>query len=210
MPDNLQRYGFRPFKGQYSSEEKVEVWPVATAYQAAPGAVNVPLRVGDPVSRVSDGTVALTGAGSAAKTYGVIVGIKQIYDPAIGAVRSAINVPGGTAWTGLANQTQVLVAPVKGRIFEIDCDDAVTATTQAAFQAHRGANCDIAHGAVLNTGAFPRADISTVNTTNTLQLNIVDISPIGDNQFYDGNYVKLLVQFNLVDDNHGLPQTTGV
>lgn len=209
MPDNLQRYGFRPFKGQYSSEEKVECWPVATTYQATASAVNVPLRVGDPVKRVSDGTVALAAA-STDKTYGVIVGIKQVYDSSIGAVRPAINVPGGTAWTGLANQTQVLVMPVKGRIFEIDGDDATTATTQAAHQAFRGENADFVYSGVVSSGAFPRLDSSTHATTGTLQLNIVDISPTGDNLYYDGNYVKYLVQFNLVDDNHGLPQTTGI
>ena len=210
MADNLVRYGFRPFKGQYSSEEKLEEWPVASAYQAAPGAVNVPLRVGDPVSRVSDGTVALTAAGGGARTYGVILGIVQVYDSSIGAPRPSINVPGGTTWSGLVNQTKVLVMPVKGRIFEIDADEATTATTEATYQSYRGENADIIHVPVLNTGAFPKLDISTHNTTNTLQLNIVGVSPTGDNRDFAGLNVKLLVQFNLVDDNHGLPQILGV
>lgn len=209
MADNLVRYGFRPWKGQYSSEEKLEEWPVASAYQAAPGAVNVPLRVGDPVSRVSDGTVALTAAGSSTRTYGVIMGVVQVYDSSIGAPRPSINVPGGTTWSGLVNQTKVLVMPVKGRIFEVDAD-AASIATEALWQATRGANADIVHTPVLNVGAFPRLAVSTINTTNTLQLNIVDISRTCDNRDYAGLYVKLLVQFNLVDDNHGLPQTTGV
>jgi len=210
MADNLVRYGFRPFKGQYSSEEKLEEWPVASAYQASPGAVNVPLRVGDAVIRVSDGTVAIAVAGSAGKVYGVIEGIVQVYDAAVGAPVKAKTVPGGTTWTGLVNQTKVLVRPVKGVIFEVDADDATTATTEAAYQAYRGENADISYSTVLNVGAFPKLDISTHATTNTLQLNIVGISPTGDNRDFAGANVKLLVQFNLVDDNHGLPQTTGV
>jgi hypothetical protein len=209
MADNLQRYGFRPFKGKYASEEKVEIWPVASAYQAAPGTVNVPLRVGDPVARVSDGTVALVAAGSGTDVYGVIVGIERVYDSAVGAPGKNSLVPGGTTWTGLPNQTLVQVAPVLGRIFEVDVDDATTATTEAAYQAFRGENVDIVYGAVLNTGAFPRVDISGHATTAALQCNIVGISPTQDNQDFSGSHVKLLIQFNQVDDA-GLPTATGV
>lgn len=210
MADNLARYGFRPFKGKLSAEEKVEIWPVASAYQAAPGSTNVPLRVGDPVARVSDGTVALVTAGSGTKVYGVIVGIERVYDSAIGAPGKNRLVPGGTTWTGLPNQTLVQVAPALGRIFEVDCDDAVTATTEAAYQAFRGENVDIIYVPVLNEGAYPKVDISGHATTNTLQCNIVGISPTQDNRYFDGANVKLLVQFNLVDDNYGAAQITGV
>jgi hypothetical protein len=209
MADNLVRYGFRPFKGKYSSEEKPEEWPVASAYQAAPGGTNVPLRVGDPVARVSDGTVALVAAGSGTDVYGVIVGIVQIYDSAIGAPRPSVNVPGGTTWTGLPNQTKVLVRPVLGCIFEVDSDDIVTATTLAAYQAFRGENADIIYVPVLNVGAFPKLDISTHATTAALQCNIVGISPTCENLDYAGANVKVLIQFNQVDDA-GLPTATGV
>jgi hypothetical protein len=209
MADNLQRYGFRPFKGKYSSEEKVEIWPVASAYQAAPGATNVPLNVGDPVARVSDGTVALVAAGSGTDVYGVIVGIERVYDAAIGAPGKNKLVPGGTAWTGLPNQTLVQVAPVLGRIFEVDVDEATTATTEATYQSYRGENADIIYVPVLNTAANPRLDISTHNTTAALQCNIVGISPTQDNQDFAGLWVKLLIQFNQVDDA-GLPTATGV
>lgn len=210
MTDNLQRYGFRPYKGMHSSRETIEEWPVASGYQASASSVNVPLRVGDPVSRVNDGTVALTAAGSSTKCYGVVVGIVQIYDSAIGAPRPSNLVPGGTTWTGLVNQTKVLVMPAKGAYFEIDCDDATTATTEATYQGYRGENADIAYSGVVNVGAFPRLDISTHATTNSLQLNIVDISRTKDNRYFDGNYVKLVVQFNLLDDNQGAAQLTGV
>lgn len=208
MADNLLRYGFRPFKGMYSSEEKLEEWPVASAYQAAPGAVNVPLRVGDPVSRVSDGTVALTAA--TARTYGIIVGVSNVYDAVAGAPGPSRTVPGGTTWSGLVNQTKVLVMPVKGRIFEVDADENTTATLETTYQSYRGENADMIYVPTLNVGAFPKLDISTHAVTNTLQLNIVGISPTRDNVDYAGLNVKLLVQFNLVDDNHGAPQILGV
>ena len=208
--DNPVRYGFRPSGGKFSSEERCIECVVASAYQAAPGAVNVPLRVGDPVVRVSDGTVALMTAGSAGKCYGVIVGVNQIFDSVLGCTRPSDRVPGGTTYSGIPNQSRVSVALAHANYFEVDCDDAVTATTEAAYQAYRGENADISFTGVLNVGAFPKLDISTHNTTGTLQCNIVDVARTLENRDFSGANVKLKIQFNLVDDNHGLPQTTGV
>jgi hypothetical protein len=93
---------------------------------------------------------------------------------------------------------------VNQAIWEIDCDDAVTATTEAAYQLTGGANADHrlhgAAGAAAESGAKPRLDISTVNTTNTLIWRIIGISPTQNNRDYSGNYVKLLVVANLAQD----------
>lgn len=194
MADNEIRYGFRWMKG-FGSRTDLQPFRafVATAYQAAPGSVNVDLNVGDPVKRVSDGSVALAVAGDTA--YGVITSIGPYYDSSLGAMKFGSSLPGATAWTGVDRQSVVYVVPVLGQVFEIDCDDNTTATTQAAYQAFFGENCDISINAVAPR-AHPRLDISLHATTNTLVWRILELSP-RVNQDFTGNYVKMLVTANL-------------
>jgi hypothetical protein len=96
--DNPAIYGLRPYLGRYSTDYPVQSKFVATTYQAAPGAVNVDLNIGDPVIRVSDGSVAIAVAGATNPIYGVIVGVERIWDAGLGAMRPSDKVPGGTAW----------------------------------------------------------------------------------------------------------------
>jgi hypothetical protein len=200
--DNIAIYGFRPFVGRYSADAPIVEKFVATAYQAAPGAVNVDLNIGDPVIRVSDGSVAIAVAGATNPVHGVIVGVPRIWDAGLGAVRPSDKVPGGTAWTSIDRQTRVLVRLAMGTLWEVDVDDAVTATTLAAYQAFIGENVNIIYSASATTGkASPKVDISLHATTNTFQCNIVDVSPSQNNQDFAGGNVKLIVQFNLPDEN---------
>jgi hypothetical protein len=200
--DNVAIYGFRPYQGRYSADAPIVPKFVATTYQAAPGAVNVDLNIGDPVIRVSDGSVAIAVAGATNPVYGIIVGVPRVWDAGLGAVRPSDRVPGGTAWTSIDRQTQVLVRLAQGTLWEVDVDDAVSATTLAGYQAFIGENVNIIYSASATTGkASPKVDISGHATTNTFQCNIVDVSPSLMNQDFAGANVKLIVQFQLIDEN---------
>lgn len=207
MADNRAGYGFRPARGRFAPSVVPERRKVASAYQAAPGAVNCDLNIGDPVSLVSDGTVALSGAGGGAGVYGVIVGI-EIYHDGTKKIPCANKLPGGTSYSIADNTAYVLVVPVSGIEFEADCDDAATATTKAAYEAFIGENCDISYtGSSTTKRANPRIDISTHNTTNTLQFRITGIGETQENQDFSGAYVKLRGVFNVVQDVVGASAT---
>lgn len=194
MADNEIKYGLRWMKafGGRSDLQPFRCF-VATAYQAAPGAVNVDLHVGDPVKRVSDGSVAFCAATEA--PYGVIASIGPYYDAGLGTMKFGSFLPGATAWTGTDRASVVYVVPVANQVFEADCDDNTTATTLATFMTYYGENVDLANPAVAPY-ANPRIDISTHATTNTLNWRILEVSP-RVNQDFTGNYVKLLITANI-------------
>jgi hypothetical protein len=202
MADNIAIYGFRPYVGRYSSDFPVVEKFTATGYQAAPGAVNVDLNIGDPVIRVSDGSIAIAVAGATNPVYGIVMGVPSIWDASLGAMRPSDKVPGATAWSVISRQPRITVCRVQGMLWEVDVDDAVTATTLAGYQAFIGENVNIIYSASATTGrASPKVDISLHATTNTFQCNIVDVSPSVNNVDYSGANVKLIVQFNLPDEN---------
>lgn len=194
--DNLARYGFRVCRGRYAPFQTPVKMKVASGYQAAPGAVNVPLRPGDPVQLVNDGTVAILAAGSGTDCYGVITQILPYWDGTRQVFGNSL--PGGTTpgTTVIDRFSYVMVQPASGTVFEVDADDATTATTFSAYQAFVSENADIAYSASLNVGAFPKLDISTHNTTDTLQCRIVGVSDTVENQDFSGANVKLYVIFN--------------
>ena len=109
-----------------------------------------------------------------------------------------------TAWgTLLDRQSRVLVLPIEGWYWEIDCNDADAATTEAAYQAFGGENCSFAlYGGIAPTTnpqnrAHPRLDIGSHATTNTLALRINRVSDTQDNVDFTGNYVKMIVEINI-------------
>jgi hypothetical protein len=195
--DNPARYGFRPVKG-IQSADFVPVWrDVASAYQAAPGGTNVDLNLGDPVIRVNDGTVAI--AGVTGVIYGVIVGFGFYWNAALGRMEPGNKLPGGTTYASFDRRSRVLVLPVFGNLFEVDVDDAVTATTEAAYRACIGENVNTIYSASATTGlASPRVDISLKATTNTFQWQIQEVGS-KNNLDYAGANVKLIVSCNLPD-----------
>ena len=192
MANNMALYGFRWQRSRFDVLELTERAYVASAYQAAPSAINVDLRPGDPVVKVSDGTVALAAAGNA--TYGIVAGIGQYFDGEVMRPGGA-SLPGGTTWGTLSERISVVhIIPVAGQVFEIDCDDATTATTEAAYRAFIGENCDISINAVSgDKRAYPLLDISTHETSgNSRVWRIVDLA-LGGNLDFSGTRVKLLV-----------------
>lgn len=195
--DNPGRYGFRPIKGR-GSADCAPIWcDVASAYQAAPGGTNVDLNLGDPVIRVNDGTVALAAATGV--IMGVIVGFGFYWNAALGMMTPATKLPGGTTYPSFDRRSQVLVLPVLGQLFEVDVDDAVTATTRAAYRAFIGENVNTIYSASATTGrANPKVDISAHATTNTFQWQIQEVGT-KDVVDYAGANMKLIVSCNLPD-----------
>lgn len=209
MANNNQKYGFRLHRGITSAEPSVEAMVVATGYQASPGGVDVDLNVGDPVSRTTDGSAILCSATGAA-LYGIIVGVKPYWN---GTQMTPSNkLVGGTAWGTLEERrSEILVVRADQAIWEIDVDDAVTATTLAAYRALVGENCDHNYDAADATydRAHPRLDISAHNTT-TAMWRIYGVSPTVENQDYSGSFVKLLVVPNEMSTQVAWSSTTGV
>lgn len=215
MADNVSKYGFRLYRGgfQDTGAPLVVRYPVASNYDSnqtnAVGTAGVGFRPGDLVNLLTDGTVkhCRPGNGTDATTppqsfaiLAVVVGIEPWFDSSIGqtgAMRRADNLPAGVVYgTNLERQSNLLVVPAEGNVFEVDADDNVTATTQAAYQAFVGENADFNYTAVAPK-AFPRLDISTHIAATALQWRIVGISPSLENQDFSGANVKLLVTVNI-------------
>jgi hypothetical protein len=211
MADNVQKYGIRWAKGYNGGRDvpqPVECFVASgQAFNINGGSSGINLSIGDPVTRLASGAVTLCdgseGASGGVAIYGIVVGIQPYYDSTIGnsgALRPSNVLPSSIAYgTNLERQSKVLVVPVGNDVFEVDCDDAVTATTEAAYQALIGNNADHALTTATSTKAYPRLDISSAGTA-TAQWRIVGISKTADNQDFSGNYVKLLVICNEPQD----------
>src|SRR6476646_10251930 len=112
--DNPSFYGFRPAGGRCGADQVPVRRHVATAYQAAPGAVNVDLNIGDAVKRQTDGSVIIGVEGATNALLGVIVGISQYYDAGLGALRKSDKLPGGTAYASADRRSELLILPFQG------------------------------------------------------------------------------------------------
>lgn len=163
---------------------------------------------GDPLKLVNDGTVIYAAAGD--NVYAVADGVENYFDGAVN--RRGTYLPASTAWgTVRERRSQVRCILARDALFEVDCDDAVTATSEASYEALINENCNSHTGAggSTTTGLSSYVlDISTHTTnTGTSQWRIVDIAR-NVNQDFASTYVKLIVEANLSDE----PQysTTGV
>lgn len=202
MTDNMRSYpGFKWVRGLLGNTPPSAVpCRVASGYTGAiNGGTTVDINLGDPVRFVSTGTVALAAGNEAAANaaedvFGVVVGVLPYYD---GSKRvPGTRLPANTVYGSvLERQSYVLVYPVAGQVWEIDVDDASTATTEAGYYAFIGENCD--HR--LTAGSEPKTncllDISTHGTA-TAQWRIINISQSMANQDFSGAYVKLYVTIN--------------
>jgi hypothetical protein len=192
MADNKAKYGFRFHSTRSgSSQPNVRACPVATSYDSG-NSTNI--NAGDVVKLLDDGTVALAAAGDT-NLFGVVAGIQQYWDGSKMVVNTYL--PNITAYgTVYERESRILVIPFNDAIFEVDCDDAVTATTYAGYRTLVNLNCDLSVSANATTGkANYRLDISD-NKTGSAQFRIWDISPTAQNVDFSGNYVKLLVVAN--------------
>lgn len=214
MADNTHEYGFRWVKGELGQvTPPIQRVRLASAYQPAAGGTNVDLHPGDPlqIASTGTGTICVGSEGTQSITYGIYVGQGPEFDGTVMQPRNKHIGGSGAYGTNLERQTYVYVIPVAGQIFEIDCDDSSTATTEAAYYALIGENADFVLVAdTTNTNdpkADPKLDISTHATTSALQCRIVDIAPRVNTDF-SGLNVRLRVVFNKVQQSPY--NTTGV
>ncbi len=212
MADNVSRYGFRFYglNGLPGHPKPImKIVATGASFDVSGGLQNAALRQGDVVTLASTGGVTLCGGTENSQTpvnpYGVVMGVLPYYDSTIGAsgaMRPSKSLPSDIAWgTNLARQSKLIIQPFyPGVVFEVDVDDAVTATTEAAYQAFIGENVSMINTAAASvTPPFvaPKIDISTHDTTATLCFTIVGISPTLDNVDFSGANVKLLVEANI-------------
>lgn len=186
--------GFRPLNAK---ESDYIIVPVASAYGTA-------IHVGEPVLAVNDGTVARTPAGSAAGAAtdgitGVVTQIIQYKDPAGYVRRNATYLPASTTWSAHHERSllQICLA-TEGQLFRVRGDDG--AASLAAARTLRWLNVDHEYGTA-DTGlglSGVQLNMSTANTTATLQWRIVDsILDMPSNDPTQSN-VELVVMANLV------------
>lgn len=203
MADNRHKYGFRFYSSLTGVGRTAAVeFPVATSYPPVINTnVSVGLSIGDPVQLLTDGSVALAGdtTTTGAVPFGVIVGLRGKVD-ANGKSRPASFLPTTLAYSTKENETRVQVLPFGRDLWEIDADDAVTATTEAAYRALIGRNFDLAY--LLDASnpdkrrANPMLDISDTSAASTAHFRLFDISKTRENVDFSGQFVKLLVQLN--------------
>jgi len=198
--DNVHRYGFRWVgSADGSCYPKPREFLVASAYQATVSATDVDLNIGDPVQLASTGTLELGATGNPSIFWGVIVGFSNVKVGLPLKGRKFSRLPGGTTWTTEENASKVLVVPFGGNIWEIDCDDKVTATTLSAYRAFIGEDCNMTFALdITDTDrpkADPKLDISDHNATEG-DFRIVGVSQTALNQDFASANVKLLVMIN--------------
>jgi hypothetical protein len=207
MANNRAKYGFRFYSSQNGSGRAAGFeGGVTSAYQANVGSgnVNVGVSIGDPVAYNAAGNFELAQDVTADRFYGVVVGIRNARVEANGKSRPVSYLPGAVTYTLEQDRTSLIVLPFGNNIWEVDADDAVTATTLAAYRLLVGLNADMIYTTdVTNTDkprARPELDISTAAVTAALDFRIVGVSRSAENADFSGTGVKLLVQLNLGSD----------
>lgn len=206
MADNPRKYGFRWVKsltGRADSPPMVK-YPLASGYAPTVGGTGVNLHAGDPMQILSTGYagICIGTEGTQSRLYGVIAGFSPEWDGSLMQPRDKHISGSGAYSTNFERQNFVYLIPFAGQLFELDCDDAVTATTYAAYLAFIGENCDMVLAADTTNAGDPRVtsqiDIAThAAATATLQLRLEGISDTLENRDFSGNYVKLYVSANV-------------
>jgi len=177
---------------------------VATGYDGDLGGADIHLMVGMAVRMENTGTFSIAATG--ATIFGVVVGILPYYASADGYMKFGNYLPNQTAYgTNYSRESQLIIIPVENQIFKINCDDATSATTYAAYRTLIGNNGD--HIMASAPSPTMLLDISDVVATaaNTAQWRVEDVCD-QDLQDFASNYVELLVSCNEMQRN----STTGV
>lgn len=151
---------------------------------------------GVPVKLVTDGSIEIATPGNA--IFGILDGVEQYYDGTV--VRSGTALPATTVWgTNISRQSRVRVIPVRGQMFQAQCDENTTATTLVGYQAFIGENVEWAAGTNTGDEAGAVLDISGHAVTDTLSVRIEDV-PSKETQDFTSTGVVLHVSFNLIQD----------
>lgn len=211
MTDNVSQYGFRLVQNASAHvNPMMKIVATAESFDVTGGLQNAALGAGDVVTLLSTGGITLCPGNETTpgNPFGVIQSVLPQFDASIGlagAMKFASTLPSDLAWgTSLPRQSKVIVVPfLPGQIWEVDADDIVTATTEAAYQALIGENVSFINTAAASTvppRVAPKIDISTHATTATLCFTIVGISPTMLNVDFSGANVKLLITPNIAQD----------
>lgn len=202
---NMQKNGFRYSGSVFAENVTPRLIPcqVASAYGTA-------LFKGDPVKRLSDGTVAQAAAGSDS-IFGVVAGVK--YRNADGNMVEKDYVPASTTYTPDSQRTIVYVIPATPyTIFEVDADDGSSITTVANARLLPWENCDHVFTTTGNTStgmSGVQLDIST-HATTALQWRLYDIAPYASGNDVTQTLAKYLVICNKTQNWPGTFSTTGI
>lgn len=206
MADNRHKYGIRFYASMTGAGRTSAIEGfIASGYAPLINTnVSVGLAIGDPVQRLTDGSFALAGdtTTTGAVPFGVVAGFGNVkLDYGATKSRPSPYYPTGVTYTTKANETKVYVLPFGRDVWEIDADDNVTATTEAAYRALFENNFDLVY--LLDAAnpdkrrANPMLDISGGGFgANTAHFRLFGISKTQENQDLSGNFVKLLVQLN--------------
>lgn len=202
MADNMKRYGFRFYKGQYNALPKGELFHVSDGYQATGDSAgpSVDLNIGDPVKMSADTFGGVQLANTTDPVYGIIIAVHRIYEASTGTTRPADRVPGGTTGGGnLDRSTLVEVVPAKGIIWEVDVTGTLPGTTEAAYRNLIHENAEHVCVADTSVAGRPKADprlFLPSAVTAGLGWRIVGVSKTALNKDFSGLNVKLLVKVN--------------
>lgn len=205
MADNIHRYGFRFYKGQYNDQPKGELFHVADAYQAVADAAgpSVDLNIGDPVRMAAGSSGGVELANALDLVYGVVIGVHRIFEATTGVTRPADRVPGGTSGGGnIERSTLVEVVPAKGIIWEVDVGGTLPGATEAAYRALIHENAEHSCLGDFSIAGRPKADPRLVLPSaggvgsEARGWRIVGISKSQHNKDFSGLNVKLLVKVN--------------
>lgn len=219
--NNTHRRGFRWFKSRYGSAKPVvERIQLASGYRptltVSASSVFIAMRPGDPILRLSTGYGDLSfGTESdtpSTRVLGVVAGFEPLYLNSKMTPQDYYPNEGITYGSVLERASWVHYYPADSAYFEIDVDDASTATTYAGYLAFKGETCR--HN--LATTASQAAndsdtmlDISDHNTTSSFTWRIEDVLLHDPNNVdFAGSYVKLIVSCNAPQISSG--STTGI
>ncbi len=201
---NLQHNGFRYSGSMFGENVTPRIIPcqVASAY-------NTGIFKGDPVKRVSDGTIAVSAAGD--PVFGIAVGAR--YRNADGVYVERDYLPASTTYTPDALRSIVFVIPATPyTIFEVDADEGTSITTVAAARSLCWENCDhilTIAGSTATGVSGAQLDISTHNTTSS-QWRIVDVAQYASGNDPTQTLAKYLVVANETHNWPGTFSTTGI
>ncbi|MEE9219984.1 MAG: hypothetical protein V3U34_00405 [candidate division NC10 bacterium] len=205
MTDNIQKYGFRWAVAHNGGKScPAPVWrPVASAYQASLDSNEVNINMGDMMKIVAGGTFEIADGDESTSeaVWGVCVAVGKSFDGNF--MESKTFIPGGTTWgTNRERQTLIGVVPVDAGVWSIEVTgNAAAFDTETEYLAAVGKNANFTN--TIDTTlvrAQPRVDISTAATTNTLILRLYGVDNSEENQDFSGNFVKMLVVGNIVQN----------
>lgn len=201
MADNRHKYGFRFHSTQGGSGRPACIEALVASGYAGDHGGSVGISLGDPVDYLATGFVELTNDTATRDTlFGVVMAVANARIDSNGKARPASYLPSGTTYTLEETTSRLIVAPFSNHIWELDVDDATTATTLAAYRAFVGENVDMVFSRDTSNSDKPRCnpllDISTHATTAALMFRIVGVSKSRENADFSGANVKLLVQLN--------------